>query len=263
MPCVRCPPCASDRPRMVSPGLISACMAAALACAPECGCTLAIAGTEQRLDPVDRQRLDDVDVLAAAVVAAARVTLGVLVGQHAALGLHRGHRGEVLRGDHLQRVLLATDLAADVLGDLRVGDLQRGVQSGPRRSRLRCRLRYRGAGGAVAAAATSVVMTGVLPRFAPDGRSFRRVVTRLSRTSTVVGGAVNADIGAAEFVTGEPSQVSHEQWRDRVAVTRVGRPRRCAAVGDSSTRSRRLGGGRRLAPYAGNVRVFCARCACM
>ena len=92
---------------MVSPGLISACMTAALACAPECGCTLANSGAEQGLDSVDRQLLDDVDVLAAAVVAPARVALGVLVGQHRALCLHDGERRMVLRGDHLQAVALA------------------------------------------------------------------------------------------------------------------------------------------------------------
>ncbi len=45
-------------------------------------------GAEQGLDPVDGQLLDHVDVLAAAVIALARVALGVLVGQHRALRLH-------------------------------------------------------------------------------------------------------------------------------------------------------------------------------
>src|SRR3546814_6963741 len=39
-PWVRCPPASSDRPMMVSPGLVSANMTAPLACAPEWGCTL-------------------------------------------------------------------------------------------------------------------------------------------------------------------------------------------------------------------------------
>src|SRR3546814_2344823 len=39
-PWVRCPPASSDRPMMVSPGLVSASMTAPLACAPEWGCTL-------------------------------------------------------------------------------------------------------------------------------------------------------------------------------------------------------------------------------
>ena len=53
-------------------------------------------GAEQGLHPVDGELLDDVDVLAAAVVAPAGVALGVLVGQDRALGLHHGERGEVL-----------------------------------------------------------------------------------------------------------------------------------------------------------------------
>jgi hypothetical protein len=45
-------------------------------------------GAEQRLDPIDGELLDDVDVLAAAVVSPTWVTLGVFVGQDRALGLH-------------------------------------------------------------------------------------------------------------------------------------------------------------------------------
>ena len=115
---------------MVSPGSSSANIAAALAWAPECGCTLANLGAEQRLDPVDGQLLDDVDVLAAAVVAAAGVALGVLVGQHRALRLHHRDRGEVLRGDHLQRRLLAVQLGVDLLGDLGVEVGEGAVENG-------------------------------------------------------------------------------------------------------------------------------------
>jgi hypothetical protein len=53
-------------------------------------------GAEQGLHPVDRELLDDVDVLAAAVVTAPRVPLGVLVGEHGALRRHHRGRGEVL-----------------------------------------------------------------------------------------------------------------------------------------------------------------------
>ena len=40
-----------------------------------------VVGAEQRLDPLDRERLDVVDDRVAAVVALARVALGVLVGE--------------------------------------------------------------------------------------------------------------------------------------------------------------------------------------
>ena len=85
-----------------------------------------VLGAEQRLRAVDRQLLDHVDELAAAVVALARVALGVLVGQHRALTLEDRLRHEVLRSDHLQRALLALDLVADGLGHLGV-DLGKGT----------------------------------------------------------------------------------------------------------------------------------------
>ena len=83
-------------------------------------------GTEQRLDPVDRELLDDVDMLAAAVVALARIALGVLVGQHRALRLHHRRRREVLGGDHLQRGLLAVELVGDRPIDFLV-DVRKGL----------------------------------------------------------------------------------------------------------------------------------------
>jgi hypothetical protein len=66
-------------------------------------------GAEEGLDPVDGQLLDNVNVLAAAVVALARVALGVLVGEDRALRLHHGAGGEVLGGDHFQGAALAAE----------------------------------------------------------------------------------------------------------------------------------------------------------
>ena len=86
-------------------------------------------GAEQGLDPVDRELLDHVNVLAAAVVALARVALGVLVGQHRTLRLHHSPGGVVLRGDHLQAVTLAGQLGVDLRGDLRIQRGQVRVQA--------------------------------------------------------------------------------------------------------------------------------------
>ena len=72
-----------------------------------------VLGAEELLRAVAGQVLDDVDELAAAVVAPAGIALGVFVGQHAADGLHHGGAGVVFAGDHFQAVGLPLDFAGD------------------------------------------------------------------------------------------------------------------------------------------------------
>ncbi len=83
---------------------------------------------EQLLRPLARQILDHVHIFAAAVIAPARIALGVFVGHHRALGLE--HRGgdQVLRGDQLDLVLLTRKLAPDRGLDLGVRLAERGVE---------------------------------------------------------------------------------------------------------------------------------------
>ena len=71
------------------------------------GLHIGMGRTKQLLGTVDGQLFDDVHVLAAAVVALARITLGVLIGQLRALGLHYGGRGVVLTRNQLDVGLLA------------------------------------------------------------------------------------------------------------------------------------------------------------
>ena len=80
-----------------------------------------VLGAEQRLGPLDGQRLDVVDDGVAAVVALARVALGVLVRQHRPDGAQHRRRGEVLAGDQLQPGGLALELAGEQGLDLGVG----------------------------------------------------------------------------------------------------------------------------------------------
>ena len=87
-----------------------------------------VVAAEDLLRAVDRELLDHVDELAAAVVALARVALGVLVGQHRALALEDRLRDEVLARDHLERPLLAIELLADHLRDLGVDVGERAVE---------------------------------------------------------------------------------------------------------------------------------------
>src|SRR5690606_2066329 len=64
-------------------------------------------GTEDLLQPVDGPLLDDIDVLAATVVALARIPFRIFVGQLGALGLHDGGAGVVLGSDQLDMLFLA------------------------------------------------------------------------------------------------------------------------------------------------------------
>ena len=77
-----------------------------------------VLGPEQRLRPLDGQRLGDVDELAAAVVALARISLRVLVGHHRARGVHDGHTREVLGGDQLEAEVLPRGFVGDRVGDV-------------------------------------------------------------------------------------------------------------------------------------------------
>ena len=86
---------------------------------------------EQLLGALDRERLGDVDELAAAVVALARIALGVFVGQHRALRLEHGAGDDVLGGDQLDLVALAAELLADGVGDLGIAfGERRGEEAG-------------------------------------------------------------------------------------------------------------------------------------
>ena len=84
------------------------------------GLDVRVLGAEELLGAVDRELLGDVDLLAAAVVALARIALGVLVGEHRSGGLEHGLGNEVLGRDHLQRPLLAGELAVEHLRDRRI-----------------------------------------------------------------------------------------------------------------------------------------------
>ena len=97
-----------------------------------------VLGAEQLLHPIERQPLDGVDLLAPAVVALARVPLGVLVRELGPLGRHHRRRGVVFGRDELDVLFLALVLALDGRPDLGVdaGDGRAGaVEADDRRSR--------------------------------------------------------------------------------------------------------------------------------
>ena len=85
-----------------------------------------VVGAEQLLQAVDGQLLGNVHVLATTVVALARVTLGVLVGQLAALRFHHHRAGVVLAGNQLDMVFLTLAFIGNGLGQLGIVGLDTG-----------------------------------------------------------------------------------------------------------------------------------------
>ena len=79
------------------------------------------AAAEQLLGALDRQRLDRVRRPAALIVAAARIALGIFVGQHRALRLEHRAADDIFRRDQLDLGLLALQLGLDRRGDRGVG----------------------------------------------------------------------------------------------------------------------------------------------
>ena len=84
------------------------------------GLHVGVVGVEEVLGAVAGEVLGHVDELAAAVVPAAGIALGVLVGQHAADRLHDGRAGVVFAGDHFQAVVLPLNFAGNGGPDFRV-----------------------------------------------------------------------------------------------------------------------------------------------
>ena len=75
-------------------------------------------GAEKLLRAIARQVFHHVGELAAAVVALAGITFGVLVGEHAAGGFEHRFGGEILAGDQLQARILALGFFADEIEDI-------------------------------------------------------------------------------------------------------------------------------------------------
>ena len=84
-------------------------------------------GTKNQLDAVNRQLLCHVHMLAATVIAAARVAFGVFVSELRALRSHDSGRGIVFAGNQLNVVLLAGVLSLDGSPEFGVGLLNQMV----------------------------------------------------------------------------------------------------------------------------------------
>ncbi len=86
-----------------------------------------VIGAKHLLDAVDRQLFGNVDELAAAVVALARIAFGVFVGQLAALRFHHQRAAIVFAGDQLDMILLAAGFSSDGLGQFGVVGFQSDI----------------------------------------------------------------------------------------------------------------------------------------
>ena len=81
---------------------------------------------KQRAGPIDRQRLDDVDVLLTLIVPLAGVPLAVLIGQAACRCREHRARDIVLGRDEAHHVPLSNDLSRERVGDLGIGRTESG-----------------------------------------------------------------------------------------------------------------------------------------
>ena len=79
-----------------------------------------VLGAEQSLGAIDRQLLDRIDILAAAIPAFLRITFGVFVRQHAALRFHHRAAGEIFRRDQLDVFALPFFFRADRVENFRI-----------------------------------------------------------------------------------------------------------------------------------------------
>jgi hypothetical protein len=86
--------------------------------------------TEEPGHSGDRKLLGDVDVLAAAIIAPARIAFRIFVGHDRALRLQHGAGHDILRRDQLDLVLLALELGGNGRRDLRIGLGQRRCEKG-------------------------------------------------------------------------------------------------------------------------------------
>ena len=91
------------------------------------GLHVGVFGAKKFLGALDGDAFDNIHMFAAAIPAFARVTLGVLIGKHAALGLKDGRVGEIFRRDELDVRLLAFFLGLNGLINFRI---KRGESGG-------------------------------------------------------------------------------------------------------------------------------------
>lgn len=79
-----------------------------------------VLGAKERFDALQGHILHLIDDLASAIVAPARITFCVFIGEHGAHGIHHLLTREILGSDQLQAFSLTLVLCFDQLKDLKV-----------------------------------------------------------------------------------------------------------------------------------------------
>jgi hypothetical protein len=115
-------------PSSVSPGLGQSQKHRLVGLRTGVGLNVGETAVEQLLYPLDGQFLGDIDKVATAIIAAARIALGILVGHHRALRFQNRARDDVLRSNQLDLVALASELALDGTEQFRIGISQGAVE---------------------------------------------------------------------------------------------------------------------------------------
>src|SRR5579883_49982 len=82
---------------------------------------IGVFGSEKFLDALPGQVFDAVGVLAAPVVALARIAFGVLIGEYAAGGLQHGFGSEIFARDQFEARILALRFLANEVCDFGIG----------------------------------------------------------------------------------------------------------------------------------------------
>ena len=87
--------------------------------------------TKQLLGTPDCDIFNNINILAAAVIALARIALCIFVGQHAAHSGHHSGGNKVFRGDQLNVALLAAKFLLHRLANLRIkaGNKADGIEN--------------------------------------------------------------------------------------------------------------------------------------
>ena len=104
---------------MVSPGCRTAAKRLHVGLRAGVRLHVGVLGAKELLGPLPRQILHHVGEFAAAVVAFARISLGIFVGEDRAHGFEHGFADKVLGGNQLEAFMLAANFVVDGSGHLR------------------------------------------------------------------------------------------------------------------------------------------------